>query len=147
MGEYKPTILIQATPKLRETFGSALARGLASSNGGYVGPAHMRFKTDFYRMTLLCGEKEIQPILPGKVAHVVNTQNAFVRATDATYEGIYSFPPDAISPQCGKVTLELYSEKNPEKAKVDVLSNKTVERVWSDFEPYRRSHGEPAVER
>jgi S1-C subfamily serine protease len=146
LGEYKPIILVQATPKLRETFGSALARGLASSGGRYAGPANMRFKTDFYRMRLLCGEREIQPILPAKVAHVVNTRNAFVRATDATYEGIYSFPPDAISPQCGHVTLELYSEKNPDKAKVQVLSDKTVERVWSDFEPYRKSSGESAAQ-
>ena len=104
----------------------------------------MRFKTDFYKMRLLCGEKEIQPILPAKVAHVVNVRSVFARATDATYEGIYSFPPDAISPQCGQVTLELYSEKSPDQAKVKVFSDKTVERVWSDFEPYRKSRSEPA---
>src|ERR1700674_2143811 len=64
VGEYRPVISIEASPKLRETFLSALSRDLAASNGGYAGPARMKFKTDFYRMKLLCGEKEIQPIQP-----------------------------------------------------------------------------------
>ncbi len=140
-GGYKPIILIQANPKLRETFMSAFARGMAAQNRGYAGPAHMKFKTDFHRMRLQCGGKEIQPILPGKVAAVVDVRNAFVRVTDATYQGLYSYGPDAISPSCGRVTLELYSEKNPSAPKVHVLNDKTVERIWSDFEPYRSSHG------
>jgi S1-C subfamily serine protease len=138
LGEYKPVILIQASPKLRETFGSALGRGLAAKYGGYIGPAQMRFKTDFSRMRLLCGEKEIQPILPGKVAEVINARNPFVRVTDATYQGLYFYPPDAISPECGQVALELYSEEKPNQPEVKVLSDKTVERVWLDFAPYRQ---------
>jgi len=38
----------------------------------------MKFKTDFYRMRLTCGGKEVQPIHPGKAATVVNAHNAFV---------------------------------------------------------------------
>lgn len=139
-GEYRPVFEIQASPMLRETFGSALVRGLASSNGGYAGPAKLRFKTDFYKMRLLCGDKEVIPIQPGKVAHVVNEHNAFVNATDATYEGYYSYSADAVSPRCGKVTLELYSEKDPNKAVTKVLDPKIVDHIWSDFLPYRKLH-------
>ena len=139
-GGYQAILQIRASPMLRETFGSALARGLASSNGNYVGPARMRFKTDFYKMRLFCGNKEIIPILPAKIANVVNEHNVFMNVTDATYEGYYSYPPDAISPSCGTVALTLYSEKDPNKFKTKVLDQKTVERVWSDFEPYRKLH-------
>jgi S1-C subfamily serine protease len=139
-GEYKPILLVQASPQLRETFMSALGRGLASSNGGYGGPAHMKFKTDFYKMKLYCGSKEIEPIQPGKAATVVNAHNAFVNVTDATYVGIYSYPPTAISPSCGKVTLQLYSEKEPDKPETKELDQKSVERIWADFQPYLDTH-------
>ena len=135
-GEYKRVLLIEAQPQLRETFLSALGRGLAASGGGYGGPAHLRFKTDFYRMRLLCGDKEVEPIQPGKAATVVNAHNAFVNVTDATYVGIYSFPADAVSPSCGRVSLELYSEKQPDKPTSKVLDPKTVQRISADFQPY-----------
>jgi len=135
-GEYKPVLLIQAAPQLRETFMSALGRGLAASSGGYGGPAHLKYKTDFYRMKLLCGGKEVEPIHPGKAATVVNAHNAFVNVTDATYVGIYSYPADALQPSCGEVALELYSEKDPDKPNRKVLDRKAVERIWSDFQPY-----------
>lgn len=131
--------MIRAVPKIHETGGSIVRRSLIAgmSQGGYGGAATMRFKTDFYKMTLKCGDKEITPIQPGKIAHVLNAHNYFVNATDASYEGYYSFLPDSISPSCGRVTLALYSEKNPDSAAVKELDEKTVSRIWTDFEPYR----------
>lgn len=137
VGEYKPVLLVRVTPKLRETTGSALLRGLAASGHNYNVPAKMRFKSDFYRMKLLCGSKEIEPIEPGKIAHVIDVHNGLVNATDATYEGFYSFPADAVGPSCGKVVLQVFSEKKPEAAIVKDLNDKTVSRIWGDFEPYR----------
>jgi S1-C subfamily serine protease len=140
VGEYEPVILIQASPKLRETFWSAFGRGLAASNGGYGGPARMHFKTDFYKMKLFCGTTEVQPLFPGKIEHVLDVNNAFVRVTDATFDGFYKYPFDAIRPDCGKVTLQLFSEKNPDEPKVKELEQKTVNTVFEDFEPYRKQH-------
>ena len=141
VGEYKPVLHVQAAPRLRETFMSALGRGLAASEHMYAGPARMKFKTDFYRMKLFCGDKEIEPIQPGKAADVVNAHNAFVNVTDATYIGIYTYSPDAISPSCGKVTLQLYSEKSPDKSESKDLDRKSIDRVWNDFRPYLAAHG------
>ena len=98
----------------------------------------MCLKTDFYRMKLFCGQKEIQPILPGKIANVVNVHNPFVNVTDATFKGFYSYPYDAISTGCGTVTLVLFSEKEPDKPVTKVLDSKTLARVTADFEPYRK---------
>jgi hypothetical protein len=135
-GAYKPVLLIQAEPQLRETLGSALVRGLAASNGGYAGPARLKYKADFYRMRLLCGDKEVEPIHPGKAATIANAHNAFVNVTDATYVGIYSYPADAIQPACGSVVVELYSEKDPDKPISKTLDPKAVDRIWADFQPY-----------
>ncbi len=132
-----PVIHILATPKLQETFMSALARGMAASKGYYGGPANLRYKTDFYRMRLFCGETEIQPIHPGKIARLINEHDVFVNVADATYQGLYTYPSDAVSPECGPVVLDIYSEKDPNKYTRKVLSDKTVGRVWADFAAYR----------
>jgi S1-C subfamily serine protease len=141
VGHYQPVIKIRARPQLRETFWSAFARGL---NRGY-GRAKLRFRTDFYRMRLMCGEAEVEPIHPGKIAHVISENNQFINAVDATYEGIYVYLPSAISPECGTVQLELYSEKEPNKAHIKVLSPETVQRIWADFEPYREMLAENSL--
>jgi hypothetical protein len=99
----------------------------------------MRFKTDFYKMRLKCGEKEVEPIQPGKISHVLDVHNYFVNATDASYEGFYTYPPDSVSPSCGPVVLEMYSEKSPENATRKVLDEKSVAKIWQDFEPYRQA--------
>jgi hypothetical protein len=82
---------------------------------------------------------------------MLDSHSYFVNATDATYEGFYTYSPDAISPSCGKVELEVYSEKDPEKAARKVLGQKTVGTIWHDFEAYRLvstsvSTGDPAVQ-
>jgi hypothetical protein len=141
-GEYNSSVLlVEAAPQLRETFFSAWVRGVAASEGMYGGPARMKFKTDFYRMKLFCGAKEIEPIQPGKAANVVNAHNAFVNVTDATYVGVYSYPPDAISPSCGRVTLQIFSEKDPGKSESRDLDQKSIDRVWNDFRPYLAARG------
>lgn len=132
VGEYKPVLFVRVTPKLKETGGSIFLRSLAPN-----APAKMRFKTDFYRMKLMCGSKEIEPILPGKIAHVVDVRNRLVNATDATYEGFYEYPADAIGPSCGQVSLVLFSEKKPDSAITKTVGEKTVGRVFDDFAPYR----------
>ncbi len=133
-GQYKPVLEIRAQPKLRETAGSAWSRALISP---YL-QAKVRFKTDFYKMTLKCGSRDIQPIHPGKIANIVNVQNRFINATDATYEGYYIYPANAISSDCQTVTLELFSEKKPDKAKIVNLESRSVERVVEDFAPYNK---------
>ena len=104
-----------------------------------MGPANMKFKSDFRRMELLCGSKVVTPIQPGRIAHVIDLRNPFVRATDATYEGVYSYPSEAFAPECGQVTLKVYPVKASEAPIVKVLDRKTVDRVWADFEAWRTS--------
>ena len=139
VGEYRPVINIDARPKLVEGFWSAFGRGLAQSQGYYGGPANLHFKSDFYRMRLMCGGKEVTPIHPGKIEHRVAASNAAVRVNDASFEGFYTFAPDAIRPDCGTVSVMFYTEKNPEKPDTKVLPAKMVQKIWDDFAPYRQA--------
>ncbi len=133
VGDYKPILIIRATPTLGESFGSMFGRAMIAGIAGVRAPARLRFNADFYRMRLMCGDKEVEPIHPAKIAHILNESNVFVSIKDATYEGLYSYPADAISPACGKVTLEMYSEKKPTEAKSKVLSEKAVLKIATDF--------------
>lgn len=145
IGAYKPLIIIQASPQLRETSKSIIARSLAPYTRENA-PAKLKFTSDFYRMKLLCGEKEVPPIQPGKIASVLNVRNPFVSVTDATYEGFYSYAYDAISRDCGSVTLQIFSEKSPDKPASKVLDAKTVERIAQDFEPLRKARESSGAE-
>ena len=138
VGEYKPILIINAQPVLGESFWGAVGRGVAA-NYGIHRQANLRFKTDFYRMKLFCGEKEVAPIHPAKVYRLTNERNYFVKSNDATYAGAYSYPSDAINESCGVVRLELFSEKHPDRAEKKTLDKKTVERIIADFQPYIRS--------
>jgi hypothetical protein len=135
-GQYKPILLIEAQPQIRQTSSSKWINGMIFSNSGYKMPAQMRFTTDFYRMKLFCGKKEVEPIQPGKAPTLENVHNRSVSVTDATFVGLYSYPADAISKSCGRVTLEIYSERGTTKPVVKTLDDKTVERISADFQPY-----------
>jgi S1-C subfamily serine protease len=135
-GQYKPILLIEAQPQIRQTSSSKWINGMIFTNSGYKLPAEMRFVTDFYRMKLFCGKKEVEPIQPGKAPTIESVHNHSVSVTDATFVGLYSYPADAISKSCGRVTLEIYSERGATKPVIKTLDDKTVERIAADFQPY-----------
>jgi hypothetical protein len=96
----------------------------------------VKFKNGFQKMRLLCGGKEIVPIDPGKTEDELHGPRGNV--IDPSTQGLYVYLPDAISPNCGTVSLETFSEKDPNTQITQPVETGTVERVWSDFEPYRK---------
>jgi hypothetical protein len=134
-GEYfedrSPMIIIHARPKVKVAGGSVLLHAYA---GRHI-KAH--FKSDFSRMKLMCGNAEIEPLLPGRVRRQFQLQNQVFDVNDATFDGLYFYPFDAIRPDCGKVKLELFSEKNPDKSETKELSMKSIEAIYNDFASYR----------
>jgi hypothetical protein len=131
-------------PKAKEGFWGGMGRAAAASSGVHI-PPNLKFKTDFYRMRLMCGEKEIVPIHPGKIAAAFALRSASVNFNDSAAFGVYTYPPDAISPSCGQQRLEIFPSKNSTQPVVRVLDPKTVERVWIDFEAFRTALSVPAA--
>jgi hypothetical protein len=137
-GGHKAIIAIVVFPRAKEGFWSGLGRSMAPYS-----PAKVKFKTDFYKMKLLCGEKEVEPIHPGKVPVVMAVQNSTVSFNDSASYGAYTYGPDALSPSCGQVRLEIFPAKDMTQPVVKVLEPKTIERVWGDFEPFRKVQTTP----
>jgi S1-C subfamily serine protease len=113
--EYQPTVIIRVVPQ------HGFCKG--------------RFKNSFRRMRLLCGGQEVPPIDPGRSDYTLLALGDRVR--DTTTEGFYSYLPDAISPNCGSVTLEIFSENDPGTPIIQPVDSATVQRIWVDMEPYR----------
>lgn len=112
--DYRPVVIIHVRPR--------------------AGVWKARFKNGFESMRLFCGSKEIAPIDPGRRQFELYVRG---KTVDTTYEGLYEYPADAISPACGGVTLEIYSEKNPDLGFSRSIEPATIARVWADLEPYR----------
>ena len=104
----------------------------------YVTPRASESNAEFYKMRLLCGAREVEPILPAKIAR-------FVTAKDATIEGIYAYSPKAISADCGTVKLEIVSAGNLPKMRIKDLDRKVITLVDEDFSPYYQKHGPPPL--
>jgi len=121
-----PVLFVRVTPKMSESFWAKVARGAAYTQGMAL-PAFKRLKSGFQRLQAYCGSAEVTPIHPFKL-------ELRVSETDAVYEGLYVFDPAALGPGCGKVTLVLYSEKEPAKADTRVIESTVLQQIWRDFD-------------
>jgi len=117
--DYRPVLTVRVRPKFGVFF-------------------KVRFKNGFVRMRLLCGGKEMIPIVPGRAEFDLYDQRG--RKVDTTFQGVYEYPADAVTPTCGNVVLEIYSEKDPNTPESRPIDGGTVEHVWGDFEAFRRAH-------
>ncbi len=133
--KYDVVLVVAAVPKTKMPFWENMANA-SLSNG--TAPTVMRYKTGFSKIRLLCGEKEADPIWPGRVAEGAKW-NRNVVLNDESSGGRYIYPHDAISPQCGKVTLQIFSTKDPDHPLEKILDEKQVARIWQDFEAYRQA--------
>src|SRR5260370_35230880 len=81
-GAHPAVFGIYVMPQAKEGFGSALGRSFS------VNPtAKLKFKTDFQRMKLFCGSKEVEPIFPGRVPVTVSVRNPGCKRDESTYKG------------------------------------------------------------
>ena len=101
-------LVVRVTPKMVEGFWKRLGREAARTQGAEL-PPFKDFKTSFRHMRATCAGVEVTPIHPFVLEHRVAEKNVI-------REGLYVFDPDAFGPQCGTVTLSLYSEAQPERA-------------------------------
>ena len=126
VADIPPVLLVRVTPKMAEGFWAKMARGAAYTQGMAL-PAIKRLKSGFARLQAFCGAAEVTPIHPFKL-------EVRVSETEAIYEGLYAFDPAALGPECGSVTLALYSEKEPAKADRRPVDPAILQQIWRDFD-------------
>jgi hypothetical protein len=129
VAEVPPVLFIRVTPKMVESVWMKIARGAAYTQGVAL-PAIKRLSSGFASMTVWCGDREITPIHPFVLGIEVSD-------TETVSEGLYAFAPDAITPACSSVRLDLRSQKEPAKADLVTVDPKVLEQIWADFAVYR----------
>ncbi len=122
-------LLVRVTPKQVEKLWVKVARGVAMTQGMALPPIK-NFKAGFARLRAFCDAAEVTPIHPFLLERRISE-------TDAVFEGLYVFDPDAFGPHCAAVKFEVYSDKAPGVAEPAVVDAKAVQQVWQDFAPYR----------
>jgi S1-C subfamily serine protease len=131
--DYDAVLRVAVIPKTKMPFWENMANSAGSS---VRVPTILRYKNGFAKMRLFCGDKEVDPIWPGRVTegtgHGWNTQ-----LVDESSGGRYLYAHDAISPQCGQVKMQIFSTKEPNIPVEKVLDATQITRIWEDFGPYR----------
>ncbi len=128
--DFPPVLLVRITPKQVEGLWQKVARGAASTQG--VGlPPITHAKAGFARLRAFCGDAEVTPIHPLSIEHRLSD-------TDAVYEGLYVFGPDAFRPSCGTASLTVYSEKDPSRGESRAIDPAVLQQIAKDFALYPR---------
>ncbi|MCC6162204.1 MAG: trypsin-like peptidase domain-containing protein [Acidobacteria bacterium] len=126
----KPAVLlVRAAPRQVESLWMKVARGAALTQGIALPPIK-RYEPGFANLRARCGTGDIIPIHPFIVERRISE-------TAAIREGLYVFAPDAFGPHCGTITLEIASEKTPDKTESVRLTGPMLERIWQDMAPFR----------
>jgi len=132
--KFEPILGFAIVPKTKVPFWENMARTTSS-------PVILRYKTGFKKMQLVCGDKDVTPIWPGHVVAGSGYRRNVVLADESSM-GRYIYTYDSVSPQCGKVKMQIFSAKDGEPPLEKVLDDDTVKRIWQDFEPYRKLHAQ-----
>lgn len=136
--DYDVVLRVAVVPKTKMPFWENMANSAVSNRRA---PAIWRYKNGFVKLRLLCGDREVDPIWPGRVTEGrAHGWNAVL--VDESSGGRYVYPHDAISPQCGQVKLQIFSTKEPNLPVEKVLDAKQVTRIWDDFEAYRQAEAQ-----
>lgn len=129
VASYPSVLLLRATPRQVESLWLKVARGAAMTQGIALPPI-THFAPGFARMRVLCGTREVPPVHPFVIERRISE-------TDAIREGLYVFTPEALGPHCGTVTIELWSEKAPDKRETVTLDTPRLTQIWDDMAAFR----------
>jgi trypsin-like peptidase len=133
--KYPAVVLLAAIPEVTETRKSAILGGLTKG----LTRQEIKYKASFSEMSLLCDGKEVPPIEPGKGQREIPRENA-AKTGAVTFTGLYTYPFDVFDPnRCRQLELKIFSEDDAANPDVKIVPAKVVQRVWADFEGYRKT--------
>jgi len=149
VGQYVPVVTIMVIPKIGQTSGStwgnllgAFAAGMSGSH--YYGSYKYEFKADLKDMRFLINKTQITEIQRGMVFIPLNFMNANFYGTykgeDIARAGMFVFPYEFFQPDNGiwpSLSVEIVSIEKPNQPYIVNITQRLIERVWLDFEPYR----------
>jgi S1-C subfamily serine protease len=138
-GELRPVVDVLALPEVTASGKSIFLNIASSATTGYAIPLDYKYKADFYQMKLMCNGKEVTPISRNKIELNKSMQSYFKNKMRYTFAGVYSYPFEIFAPgRCQDLQVQVFSEENLETPITTTVDAVRKNRVWNDFEDYRR---------
>lgn len=142
VGDYAtPVIAVIITPKLGETFGSALTRGLQAGLAGYsTAQANFKFQGDVRGARFYRNGVEVEPLRGGHGPQTIRVENQWVKMKDVADMGYYVLPATAFAPDSdgtpSRLSIVVQDLKNPSVLSATDIDGRASARMWNDFGPY-----------
>lgn len=146
-GAYSPVVIVSVYPKVGETGGSVFGNllGTALLGFAYHGTHVYEFKADLKDFNLIIDGHDELEIERGMTFVPLSFMKeglfSDAKGEDLARAGQFTFSPEEFAPKGDafpKVSIELTSVDKPtERIKVQI-PQRTIERVWLDFLPYRQ---------
>lgn len=134
-----PVVTIAIAPRVAETTGSAILRGLAGS-GGALAQASYVFQGDVRGAHFYRNGVEVEPIFGGHGPIVQNVETQFVKLKDVADYGYYVLPPELFRPDSmgapARVRVAIADLKRPTETSGTEIDGELSARVWNDFRAY-----------
>ena len=139
VADHPAVLLVRVTPKQVESLWVKVARGAAMTQGIALPPIK-HFTPGVARMRVLCGTSEVTPVHPFVIERRISE-------TDAVHEGLHVLLPMRSARTAARVTLEVYSEKAPDKRETATIDPKLLKQIWDDMAPFRAPSARPDAHR
>lgn len=140
VGLRKPVAIIYIIPKEGQTKGSVWRNLLGSfsafSGKPYYGNYEFEFKGDLKDMVLFRNNEPVKEIHRGMSFMTLDFYK--LKGEDLARYGYFIFPYEMFEPTDGNwptLKLEITKIDKPNQPEVLTIPQKTIERVWQDFEP------------
>jgi hypothetical protein len=149
-GYYKPVVLLNIAPKVGETTGSVVANVLGAAATGAAGGARYRgshrleFKADLRDVVIQRQGVQVTEISRGMifVPLVLNESTYWgsYHGKDLARAGVFTLSQDLFAPDGERwplIEIQIHDLKKPNAPVRVLLPQRTIERIWLDFEPFR----------
>jgi hypothetical protein len=137
-----PVITVAIVPKVGETVGSQISRGLASSLANIPLPMTLKFQGDVHGVSVLRNGTVVIPLRGGHGPIPVYA-DGWVKLKDVADGAYYVFSPEIFAPgprdRPPEIVIVIDDLKNPQSPTRIALDSYAIARAWNDFGPYYQS--------
>jgi len=150
---YAAVVTIEFAPKIGQTKGSLWSNVLGATAAGmsgyhYRGAYKYEFKSDFKDVSVTRDGKPVPDVLRAKVmvplVLATSDLNGDYSGEDMAREGIFQCTSDWFAPdsaRAAKIHFSIASVEKPDQPYEFDLPEGTRQRIWDDFESFRRASG------
>lgn len=136
----RAVVSVSVEPKVGETLGSAVVRGISQAAIGYNPTATLKYQGDVRDVVLRRNGVQVAPLFGGHDAIPIQIGDRWAKLKDVADRGYYLYDPAVLAPDANggvpHLTLAITDLKNPGNVRTIDLEALPIARSWNDFAGY-----------